>query len=215
MKKYISLILLVFMLVSALASCGPNYKSRTAEFYGNIGEESFWYTGTVTKGTTVYDYTQAIDADSVTTIEDHDDDDEDGYVIFDGKYLHQLDVKKKKYDTLQTDKGVKFLFADRDYADYNSPERTEENVTFDNKLCTCEVFTTVDSEGNEVGENKYYYVDDRLYAVVWLEEGETSTTLVISDYSNTIPEDIYTSLPEDFKAGTFTAEQVIPPDEIE
>lgn len=213
MKRFLILLLLGAMLLS-LAACGESYKSRTAEFYGSINKTSFWYRGEVTSGTTVYTYTQAVDADSCTTIEDHEKDSEDGYVIYDGKYLHQLNLSSKKYDTLETNNGVEFLFGKNDYSEFNYPEITTDAAILDGKTYYCETFKVIDENGNETGENKYYFTDNRLVAVQWVSDGEVTATLRIEDYSETIPEDIYTSVPENFKAGTFTTEQVLDPSEV-
>ena len=208
MKRILALVLSLLPLM-AFAACGNNYKSRTAEFYGSIDKSSFWYRGTVTSGDTVYTYTQAIDGDSVTTIEDHENDSEDGYVIYEGNLLHSLYLSSKKYDTLQTDNGVDFLFGNNEYKEFNYPDYTSDAGIFEGSTYYCEVFTTVDDQGNEAGENKYYYSEDRLVAIEWYEDGKLEATLKMEDYSGTIPEDIYVSLPEDFKAGTYTAETVV------
>ena len=209
--KRILLVLCALVLLLPLASCGPNYKTRTAEFYGNIDKTSFWYTGEVTSGKTVYFYTQAVDADSCTTIENHNDDSKDGYVIYDGTYLHSLNLSSKKYDTLKTENGVDFLCGQNEYKEYNNAQMTTDAAIFDGQARYCEVFAVVDDDGNEIGENKYYFDETRLIAIEWLENGEITATLRMQEYSNSIPEDIYVSLPEDFKAGTYTAEQVVDP----
>ena len=212
MKRLIA-ILLVLLFALPLASCGNVYTSRTARFYGEIDKSSFWFKAEIMTASDTYYYTQAVDSDSVTTIEDHDDDANDGYVIYDGKYMHQLNVKNKKYDTVKTDSGVKFLFGNNEYSDFNLPDDVTEQATFRGNTYYCESFNTIDDKGNAKGVNKYYYDGERLVGIEWYEGNGLVTLLTMDTYSNQIPEGIYTSIPADYKAGTFTAEQIIPPSE--
>lgn len=208
--KRILLILLTFLFVFSLSSCSKP-KTRTAQFYESIDSSSFWYQGDVVKGGKTYVYTQAVDSDSCTTIEDYAKDANDGYVIYDGTHLHQLNMKTKRYDTVKTADGVGFLFGTNDFKDFNKPKSVIESAYFEQVEYYCEVFSVVDEKGNEVGENKYYFDNDRLVAIQWYENGTLTATLKMKDYSNQIPEDIYTDIPSDFKAGTYTVEQVVDP----
>lgn len=209
MKRILMLLLTVVLAFSLFACSKP--KSRTAQFYESIDKTSFWYKGEVIKGGKSYVYTQAVDSDSCTTIEDHAKDSDDGYVIYDGTHLHQLNIKARRYDTVKTADGVSFLFGENDFKDFNKPKSVFESAYFEQVSYYCEVFSVVDEKGNEIGENKYYFDNDRLVAIQWYENGNLSATMKMTEYSNQIPEDIYTSVPSDFKAGTYTAEQVVDP----
>ncbi len=213
MKRTFLLLFAALLLISA-TSCAKDESTRTYHFYKDINEESFWYACTITKDGETYRYAQAVDSDSITTIEDHDNDDDDGYAIYEPqkKYLHELLFNAKKYNTLVTSEGVKFLFGNNEAIQFRAPDKSEEDVEFDDKIYYCEIFETVDENGDYIGENKYYFDGMTLKAIEWIEDGKVITTLRMTEYSETIPESVYTSIPEGFKAGTFTAdEEVIPP----
>ncbi len=212
MKRILLLVLALLMLLS-VTSCAKDESTRTYHFYKEIKEDSFWYACTITKDGETYRYAQALDKDSVTTIEDHDNDEDDGYAIYEpaNNYVHELIFSTKKYNTTVTKEGVKFLFGNNEPIQFRAPDDAVEDAEFDEKSYYCEIFETVDEKGDRVGENKYYFDGMKLVAIEWIEDGEVVTTLRMTEYSETIPESVYTSLPEDFKAGTFTTEEVIPP----
>ncbi|MBE6692599.1 MAG: hypothetical protein E7586_04650 [Ruminococcaceae bacterium] len=212
MKRILLLVLALLTLLS-VTSCAKDESTRTYHFYKEIKEDSFWYACTITKDGETYRYAQALDKDSVTTIEDHDDDADDGYAIYEpaNNYVHELIFSAKKYNTTVAKEGVKFLFGNNEPIQFRAPDDAVEEAEFDGKTYYCEIFETVDENGDRVGENKYYFDGMKLIAIEWIEDGEVVTTLRMTEYSETIPESVYTSLPEDFKAGTFIAEDIIPP----
>ncbi len=212
MKRILILALAVLAMV-CLASCGKDEDTRTHYFYKNIDKNSFWYQGTITKNGETYRYAQAVDSDSVTTIEDHDNNDDDGYAIYEPEknWLHSLNFNTKKYDTTYTTDGTKFLFGNNEAVQFRAPDESIDEVEFEGKTYYCEIFETVDENGDEVGQNKYYFEGMTLKAIEWIEDGRVVTTMRIVEYTNTIPDNVYTSIPEDFKAGNFIYEEVVPP----
>ncbi len=212
MKRILLLAVAVLTLIS-MASCAKDESTRTYHFYKEINKESFWYACTITKDGETYRYAQALDSDSITTIEDHDNDEDDGYALYepDKQYLHELLFSSKKYNTSVTKDGVKFLFGNNEPIQFRAPDDAVEEAEFDGKTYYCEIFETVDENDDYIGENKYYFDGMKLIAIEWIEDGEVVTTLRMTEYSETIPESVYTSIPEDFKAGTFITEEVVPP----
>lgn len=212
MKRILILAFAVLAMLS-FSACSKDEDTRTYYFYNGINKESFWFHGTITKDGETYRYAQALDSDSVTTIEDHDNNEDDGYAIYelDNCYLHSLNFTTKKYDTTVTTDGVKFLFGNNEASQFRAPDDTEEEAEFEGETYYCEIFETVDENGDEIGENKYYFDGMTLVAIEWIEDGEVVTTLRIEEYTNEIPKSVYTSVPDSFKAGQFVVEEVIPP----
>ena len=212
MKRFFVLAFMVLTLLG-LSSCSKDENTRTHYFYENIDKTSFWYQCTITKGDETYRYAQAVDSDSVTTIEDHDKDEDDGYAIYepDKNMVHSLNFNTKKYDTTYGTNGTKFLFGSNEAYQFRAPDESLEEVEFEGKTYYCEIFETVDENGDEVGQNKYYFEGMTLKAIEWIEDGKVVTTMRIVEYSNKIPDSVYTSIPEGFKAGNFIHEEVIPP----
>ncbi len=209
--KRICVFLVALLCVMMIFSSCENYRSRTAEFYGSINQESFWYKGSITKGYSNYGYTQATNGASVTTIEDFKVDSYDKYVITQGDLMHYLDMEEKKYDTKQTPYAVEFLFASNEPSEFNYPKTVVETVRFNDVVCYGEIFDTVDDKGEIVGEVCYYFSGDVLVGIDWYENQTVTTRLYLEEYSETIPEDILLSIPADFRAGTFTSENFVDP----
>lgn len=217
MKRILILILALSGLL-AFSSCAKDENTRTYCFYNEINKSSFFFACEITEDGETYRYAQAVTNKTVTTIEDHDDNTEDGYAICelnrssDGRhFVHSLNFNTSKYDTTVTADAVKFVFGDYEAVQFRAPDESEEEIEFNGGSYYCEIFETVDANGDEVGLNKYYFDGMKLVGIEWIENDEVVRTMVFTEYRNEIPESVYTSVPDGFKAGTFTEEQVIPP----
>lgn len=212
MKHKIIPLLLLFSLLSFTAC--TFYDTQTAQFYGTLNQTSFWFTAEITEytasGSTSYTYTQAADADSVTTVRSSESGVDDYYKICQDGYAHFLNFKSKKYDTGGESYVEKLFFAKNQYEEFRSPKAVNESAVFDGVTCTRETFNMINGEGAVIGELNYYFTD-RLLAVEWFENGKLVRVMRVTDYSETIPSDIHVSLPEDFKKGTYISEQIIDP----
>ncbi|MBR4950763.1 MAG: hypothetical protein IKZ23_02295 [Clostridia bacterium] len=210
MKKLLLLVLALLCIIP-VAGCQAKPKSRTAEFYHGINYDSYYYKATVTKNNSTYTYTQAIKDGTETTIEDHQYDEYDKYVITQGDLMHILDNDNKRYNTLQSNNITHFMFSDNDYTDFNYPE-SDTLVYVSDKPYNCESFNTVDSKGNVVGSIKYYFeLEGDLAAIEWYTGENITALLVMIEHSETIPTTVYTAIPEGYKAGTFSTEQEFDP----
>lgn len=216
--KRIVIFMLSLLGLFAFSSCAKDENTRTYHFYKEMDKTSFFFACSITDGEETYRYAQAVTANTVTTIEDHEDNADDGYGICelnktsDGRHLlHSLNFTTSKYDTTVTTKAMKFTFGDYEAVQFRSPDESIDEAEFDGKTYYCEVFETVDENGDEVGLNKYYFDGMKLVGIEWIEKDEVVKTMVITEYSNQIPESVYTAVPDGFKAGTYTDEQVIPP----
>lgn len=209
MRRIISIFTVMLLLIS-LASCGDGgdassqggsaYPSRTAEFYGTMDMNSFWFTMEFTNNGATYGFTQATNGNVVTTIEDYDNDSLDTYEIYDGKCVHKLNISGSSYNTAIGLEGQTFLFAGYDASMFVNPS-TNGVKTFEDVSYHCESFVTKSMSGSGSGVNNYYFDGDRLKAVEIIDGGETVMVMRIKDYSNTVPSDIYLSAPSGFKAG--------------
>ncbi len=195
-------------LILFLALKDETPQTKTAEFYASVDVNNFWYDSEIIESEGTYSYVQAVKNGVVTTIEDREDDSEDSYQIFYKNYVHKLYLNKKTYDTEITSKGdnpqgIRLLFASYDFRSFNDPKSTGEEL-LEGKYYYCETFDAVDSKGAVVGENKYYFENDRLKAIVWTEDGTMTRIMYLNDYSATAPDDIYFAPPADFTAGQLT-----------
>ncbi len=210
MKKLLLLIIAI-LCVLPVTACEAKPKSRTAEFYYNLNLDSYYYKATVTKNGSTYTYTQAIKDGSETTIEDHQYDEYDKYVITQGNLMHILDKENKRYNTLQSNNITHFMFAENDYTEFNYPV-SDKVVYVSDKPYNCETFDTVDNKGNVVGSIKYYFEpDETLAAIEWYTGENITALLVMIEYSEDIPDTVYTSVPEGYAAGIFSTEQEFDP----
>ncbi len=211
MKRITAIIITVLLLVSLVACNGEGntssqpetvYPSRTAEFYGEMDMNSFWFTMEFTNNGSTYDFTQATDGKVVTTIEDHSNDSLDKYQLYDKKCIHKLYVNRSYYDTVVGAPGQAFLFEGYTATMFAKPS-TSSVKTFEGKSYYCESFATQTMSGSSYGgKNNYYFEEDGRLAVIEITEGsKTVMVMRIKDYSNTIPSDIYLSIPSGFKAG--------------
>lgn len=194
-------------------ACGEDFDSETIKFYREVNTDSFYYKATVSENGNTYAYTQCVKGGIVTTIEDKEGNIHDSYAIFDGRQLHSIDFNAKCYDTEITAVGVKFMFAKDDLSGYNYPASVKDEE-LDGKTYRCETFRVVDSNGDTVGENKYYFTSDRLAAVVWIENEKVVRKMIINEYSENVPEDIYFAPPEGFKPRTLTQTDEIPIEDV-
>ena len=211
--KRILILILILALALPFCSCAKDENTRTYCFYNEMDKKSFWFACTITENGETYRYAQAVDSDSVTIIEDHDDDLNDGYGIYDidTQLLHSLNFSTKKYDTRKTDKGLNFLFGNNEAVQFRAPDDSEDEVEFEGNTYYCEIFETVNEEGDEVGLNKYYFDGMTLKAIEWIENDVVVKTMRLTEYSNEIPSSVYTSIPAGFKAGNFIEEDIIMP----
>ncbi len=214
MKKRIIIIvtaiLLVALVIVVAVKCGNGkedlsnvtYGARTSAFFANIDQNSCWVNLVMTDADgTSCDFTQATDGTAVTTICDYEEDKYDSYEIYVGKAVHMLNVGNKAYDTLLTEEGQGFIFADYNQSMF-SMSYSYGVSTFEGEQYYCEVFSTESTPtDNPKSVNKYYFNYDRLVAVEMVENGKTVLTLKINDYSSEIPEDILLSVPDDFRKG--------------
>lgn len=215
MKRILAL-LLVLAAVFAVGCQGDGeesvdisaYPSRTAAFFGTMDKSSFWFSMSFTNNGETYDFAQATDGKTVTTIETHKDHSRDRYDIYNGDLqIHQLHIGNRSYDTIVGAIGQEFIFADYEADMFSNP--TERKMAeFEGESCYCETFvTTKNSGGSATGFNRYYFDEkNRLVAFEWVENGKTVMTMRFVEYSNTIPEDVYLSAPSDFKRGTLQVE---------
>lgn len=195
-------------LILFLALRDEKPQTKTAEFYASIDVNNFWYDAQVIESKEKYSYTQAVKNGVVTTIEDREGTEKDGYQIFYKNYIHKLHLDTKVYDTEATSKGdnplgIRLLFAAYDYKSFNDPKSTGDEL-LEGKYYYCETFDAVDSKGKAIGENKYYFENDRLKAIVWTESEKITQIMYINDYAELAPYDIYFAPPADFTAGQFT-----------
>lgn len=213
MKRFIPFVIALLCLVS-LCSCsqngdtsdGTDYPSRTAAFYGNMNSNSFWFKMNFTNNGVDYVFTQATDGAVVTTIEDYANDSLDKYQVYDGQSLHIINVSSKTYDTVIGNvKAQGFLFEGYQPEMFASPVSAAVEQ-FEGNAYYCETFSAVSASGTVSGKNKYYFEDYTLKAVEIIESGKTVMVMRFVDYSNDIPDDIYLSLPEGYKAGTLQIE---------
>lgn len=200
--KRITALLLVCLLMLAFVACkdkeddyDTSYPSRTAAFYGNMNPESFYFTMRFTNNGATYEFTQATNGKVVTTIEDHSDNSYDLYHIYNGDCVHKLNFSAKSYDTLIGPKGQDFLFGGYTPAMFENPSSASVKE-FEGEEYYCESFATAGS-----GRNNYYFDGYVLKAIEIIENGKTVMIMRINKFSNTIPEDIYLSIPSGFKAG--------------
>lgn len=200
MKRIIALSL-VFVMLFAFTACkekdeyDTSYPSRTAAFYGNMNPESFYFAMRFTNNGATYDFAQATNGKTVTTLEDHSDNSYDKYHIYDGSCVHKLDLSAKKYDTLVGPKGQEFIFGGYTSEMFNSPSSAGVGE-FEGQEYYCESFVTAGS-----GRNNYYYDGYDLKVIEIIENGKTVMVMRIKEFSNTIPDDVYLSIPSGFKAG--------------
>ena len=210
--KRITALLIAILFVIAFSACaeeteqessdtGELYPSRTAAFYGNMDMNSFWFTMEFTNYGTTYTMTQATNGKAVTTIEDHEDNTLDQYQIYDNKSVHKLNLQRKSYDTVLGSNGQGFLFEGYTPSMFANPSSSTVQQ-FEGESYYCESFVTAGS----AGRNNYYFDENRLAVIEIIEGGKTVMVMRITDYSNTIPSDVYLSIPEDFKGGNLEFE---------
>lgn len=217
MKKILAVSAALILLLSLLVSCkddgadssGTVYGNRTQAFYGNMDQNSFYFSATVIDSSgAVYAMTQATNGLNVTTVIDFSGTTNDSYEIYhygsDGKYVHQLDVSGKSYDTFLNRTGQDFIFAGYNHTMFmNLYSAGDEELN--GEIYYCESFESAASSGGAAsGLDKYYFRGDKLVAVV-----TSDLSLYFSDYSNDIPGSIYLEVPSGFKAGTLTEETEI------
>lgn len=195
-------------LILFLALRDEKPQTKTAEFYASIDVNNFWYDAQVIESKDKYSYAQAVKNGVVTTIEDREGTEEDSYQIFYKNYIHKLNLTTKVYDTEVTSTGdnpmgIRLLFAAYDFRSFNDPKSTGDEL-LEGKYYYCETFDAVDSKGKVVGENKYYFENERLKAIVWTEESKMTRIMYLNDYAVSAPYDIYFAPPSDFTAGQLT-----------
>ncbi len=200
MKKTIALVLACLLLLAFVAckdeeQVDTSYPSRTAAFYGNMDRNSFYFTMQFTNNGATYDFTQATNGRVVTTIEDHSDNSYDKYHIYDGNNVHKLNIASKSYDTLIGPNGQDFLFGGYTSSMFESPSSASVKA-FEGEDYYCETFVTAGS-----GRNNYYFDGGALKVIEIIEDGQTVMIMRIKEYSNTVPDNIYLSVPSGFKAG--------------
>ncbi len=211
MKKLVSLILVFSFFVVVLSACSETdaYATRTAKFYGEMDKKSFWYKATIIEPGESYRVTQATNGSITTTIEDHDTNSLDKYHLYDGQYIQSLNFPNKCYDTIATKSGIAFRF--KDYAPHMFPKTvSSKNETYNDVSYFCETFgVSTKNDGKVDAYNKYYFDGDRLKVIEIIENEKTVLVIEFEGYSNTIPEDIYLKVPEDFKPKNFIEEEEI------
>ncbi|MBQ9848271.1 MAG: hypothetical protein IJO64_04350 [Clostridia bacterium] len=213
MKRITALIISALMLAFCLFSCNTegtessggdsnvSYESKTSAFYGNMNKSSFWFRMNFTKKNETCVFTQVTNGKTTTTIKDYEDDSKDVYDIFDGSIIHHIRVDEKAYDSTLSASGQAFLFADYTASMFASPSSVG-NDEYNGKQYYCETFDTAAAEGGAVsGKNMYFFDGDKLVAVEIYEKGEKVMVMEFIEYSNTLPNDIYLSAPDDFKKG--------------
>lgn len=209
--KRIIIALLALILILSFTACKRNkgdeivYPSRTAAFYGNIGE-SFWFDMRLTTNGYSYDFKQATNSVIVTTIEDHSDNSRDKYQLYDGSVIHELNVGEKYYDTVINLKGQAFLFEGYTPDMFAYPTQTAVE-SFLGTSYYCETFASASSSGGAAtGRNKYYFDGETLVGVEWIESGKTVMIMDFRGYGSEIPQGYYLSIPNDFKANNLIYE---------
>ncbi len=209
MKRFFILALAVLMIVPFCACSDDgygNYPTKTSAFYGTMNHDEFWFEMTYTDKSGSFNMIQATNGKNVTTIIDREGKVNDEYSINVGDAVHTLDLEKKKYDTLITEKGQVFLFSDYDASMFTNPRSVDEEK-FDGKTYHCETYTTTSYTGESLsGQNKYYFDGNELVAIEIIENGEKMITMRMKDYANSIPSNIYVEIPSGFKAGTLASE---------
>ena len=208
MKRIIAIFITALLLIS-LVACGENgdtssvpqasYPSRTSAFYANVNPNSFWFTMNFTNNGSEYAFTQATNGKTVTTIENHSDNSRDKYEIYDKNCIHKLYLASSRYDTVIGKAGQGFLFEGYNPSMFANPS-TSSVKNFDGVSYHCESFVTSSTNSASAGINNYYFEGDRLKVIEIIEGGKAVMIMRITDYSNTIPSDIYLSVPADFKA---------------
>ncbi len=214
MKKITAFVCALLMLISVFAACAEDpiveeiYTHRTSAFYMNMDPNAFWFKATIAEKSGLYTITQATDGINTTTIIDHTNNKYDCYDIFhdgtDRKYIHKLNISAKRYDTVLTSNGQRFMFEGYNYTMFANPIAQQEEQ-FEGETYFCETFKSSEAVGGAAsGYDKYYFTGNTLVAVV-----TPSLTIRFEKYENKIPEDIYMDAPSDFKAGTITEEHSI------
>ena len=214
MKRLLLILLASLLVFASFVACSDDveqipYGNRTQAFYAGMSEGVFWYSAQiVTSGGSTYSYSQATDGVNVTTIVDKAGTANDSYEIFhngnDMKYIHELNISAKKYDTVITDRGQSFLFEGYNYTMFvNMIKSGEEELNGEKYYC--EYFRTTDTAGGSAtGYDKYYYKGDTLCAVV-----TPTIAIYFNEYSAEIPETVYLEAPTDFKAGSLRDEHYV------
>ena len=201
------------LLLASLSACGSDFENNTVKFYRNINGDSYYYKATITENGETYTYYQAVKNGVVTTVVDKEGNVYDSYTIFYGDEIHTIDFNEKRYDTEITKGGIKFLFNVDDVNNYKYPTSIKDEELGGNTY-RCETFKVVDTNGSAVSENKYYYSDERLAAIVWYENDKVVRTMKITEYTDVVPDDIYFAPPEGFKPRTLTQTEEIPIEDI-
>jgi len=217
MKRILTLFVAVLMLLSVFASCSQEetttsgeglYTRRTLAFFEEMSKGEFWFKANVVKVTgSTYSYTQATNGVTTTTIDD------DGYRIYynmNGKrYVHEIKVSEKKYDTYINRKGSDFLFKGYNYTQFAEPVYIGEEE-LDGKTYYCEYFVaTTNESGNVTVYDKYFFDGNTLVAVV-----TPAVTIYFEEYSTEVPDYIFFEPPSDYTAGRLTEETEIDYNEI-
>ncbi len=205
MKRILSLSLALLMLLLSLCSCNKEegegvYDRRTMAFFQLMEEGTFWYDAEVKTATgSTYRLAQATDGVNTTTINN------DGYEIFhnaaDVKCVHEMNVNAKRYDTVITDKGTKFVFSGYNYVMFAEPDYMGDEE-LDGKTYYVEAFKAPASENSTTTVyDKYFFEGNTLVAV-----STPAMTIYFKEYSKEVPSYVYLTPPSDFKAGTIREE---------
>lgn len=219
MKKITALVIAAIMLVFSLAACDkdrvdPFYPTRAAAFYGKINKsDDFWFEMQFTNDGVTYKFTQAKTKNAVTTISDYEGEGSDSYEVAiigtDGAFVHKLNLKEKKYDSLVTSNYQDFLFKDYTPSMFSTPI-FEGDAEFEGQTYYCETYETTSQQGGAIdGANKYYFTKGRLNAIEILEGGKVIMIMRFTDYGDKIPSDIHVKIPDGFKGNTVQFESII------
>lgn len=207
MKRITALVVAALLLIALVACSGDgeesidmSYPSRTAAFYGKMDVNSFWFTMDFTNNGSNCTFTQATNGRVVTTIEDFANDTYDKYHIYDKSCVHKLDLTTKVYNTLIGPHGQDFLFSGYTPSMFANPSSSSV-AEFEGKSYYCESYATAGG-----GRNVYYFEGNTLKVIEIIEGGKAVMIMRINEYSNTIPENVYLSIPSDFRAGTLEYE---------
>ncbi len=205
MKKITAAVIALILLLSFTACKRGNnddggvvYPSRTAAFYGNMGD-NFWFDMNLTTNGYSYDFKQATNWTNVTTIEDHSDNSRDKYEIYDGSVIHEVNIAEEYYDTVINVRGQEFLFDGYTPEMFANPTSTAVE-SFKGTSYYCETFTSASTSGGAVtGRNKYYFDGDTLVGVEIIEAGKTVMVMDFRGYGSELPANVYLAVPSNFK----------------